>query len=477
MLTFIGRERELSELKEFSSRSVAGLAVVCGRRRIGKSTLIEYFATNLAKGRRFIELYGLAPREGINTADQLKHFGELLGVAFDLPAMNFAHWNEALNSLATLTKKGSYIILLDEISWMAGQDDDFAAKLKGIWDTKFKKNPKLLMFLCGSVTSWIQENILNDKGYVGRISLTLTLEELPLFHANKFFEKNKLLSAYEKFKILCITGGVPRYLEEINPKLTAEQNIKRLLYQKEAFLFLEFNKIFKDIFGKHADSYKEIVRTLVQSPLEQSQICEKLGIGPTGAFSKRLDTLIAAGFIRRDFVWNLNGNQSSVSRYRLSDNYIRYYLKYVEPKKVRIEQGLFDEVNLDNMAEWTTIMGLQFENLVYNNLKWIVKKLNIPFETIISAAPYFQNKTTKQESCQIDLLIHTKFTLYVCEIKFRQKITTTVIQEVLQKIERLHYPKTLTVRPVLIYQGELAPQIDREHFFSHLVCFEDLLFS
>lgn len=475
MSSFVGRKPELSELKEFSNRTTAGLAVVCGRRRIGKSTLIEYFAKDIVKGRRFVELYGLAPREGIDNADQLRHFGELLGASFNLPAMHFAHWNEAFDTLASLTQKGGFVILLDEISWIAGSDEDFAGKLKGAWDTKFKKNPKLLLFLCGSVTSWIRDNILNDKGYVGRISLTLTLEELPLCDANEFFAKNELMSAHEKFKLLCVTGGVPRYLEEINPKLSAEENIKKLLYRKEAFLFLEFDKIFKDIFGKRAEDYKKIVKVLVASPLEPKQIAEKLGVSVTGAFSKRLDVLMTAGFIRRDFVWNLNGKETSISRYRLSDNYIRYYLKYVEPQKSKIEKDLFDEIHLDNLREWMTIMGLQFENLVHNNIKWVIKKLNIPFESIISVSPYFQNKTTKQESCQIDLLIHTKFTLYVCEIKFRRKIASTVIKEVLEKIQKLRYPKTLSVRPVLIYQGELAPQIQKDNFFSNLIAFEELL--
>ncbi len=477
MAPFVGRNKQLIELKEFSRRKTAGLAVVFGRRRVGKSTLIEHFATHIAKGYRFIELYGLAPREGIDNADQLQHFGERLGAAFNLPALHFAHWNDALDTLATLTAKGSTIILLDEISWMAGKDKDFTGKLKGIWDTKFKKNPKLLLFLCGSVTSWIQENILKDRGYVGRISLTLCLEELPLFDANQFFSENKLISAYEKFKILCITGGVPRYLEEIDPKTTAEENIQRLCYRKESFLFLEFDKIFNDIFGNRADDFKSIVKTLVNGPLEPKKICENLSIESTGGFTKQLEKLKTAGFIQRDFVWDLTGRKTALSTYRLSDNYLRYYLKYIDPKKEAIARGLYTDIHLDNLSEWVTIMGLQFENLVYNNIHWLLKKLSIPFESIISVSPYFQKKTTKQEACQIDLLIHTKFTLYLCEIKFRRKITTSVIKEVSQKIERLRYSRSLTVRPVLIYQGELAAAIPKENFFAHLISFDELLIN
>jgi hypothetical protein len=102
--------------------------VICGRRRVSKSTLVEHFAS----GVRFLEFYGLAPREGLTTRDQLDHFGELLGLAFKLPAMKFDNWNHALDMLGGLTTKGAVIIFFDEISWMAGADKDFVGKLKGI---------------------------------------------------------------------------------------------------------------------------------------------------------------------------------------------------------------------------------------------------------------------------------------------------------------------------------------------------------
>jgi len=88
--------------------------------------------------------------------------------------------------LATLTKQGPYVIFFDEISWLGGKDKDFPGKLKGVWDTQLKKNPQLKLILCGSVSSWIQENILKSKEFVGRVSLTIDLDELPLCQANHF---------------------------------------------------------------------------------------------------------------------------------------------------------------------------------------------------------------------------------------------------------------------------------------------------
>jgi len=467
---FIGREVELKKLQEFQARKVAGLIVVCGRRRIGKSTLIEHFAQSSS----FLEFYGLAPREGLTMQDQLDHFGELLGIAFSMPALKFDNWNSALSMLATLTATGRFIILLDEISWMAGSDKDFAGKLKGIWDTKFKKNSELTLILCGSVTSWIEENILNDKGFMGRISLTLTLEEMPLKDANKFWG-NRAVSPAEKCKILCVTGGIPRYLEEIRPEQSAEQNIKRLGFSQGGLFVEEFDKIFRDIFGRQANSYKQIIQALSNGSREIGALCSALGIKQTGGFSKKLHVLEQSGFIIRDYVWEKNHKKSKLSRYRLKDNYIRFYLKYIEPKKELIQSGLYEDLFLDDLPEWPTIMGLQFENLVLNNLRTIQHLLGISSSSVLSAAPYFQHETKKQRACQVDLLIQCRYSLYVCETKCRQKITPVVIDEVEEKIARLSIPKEVSIRPVLIYQGELAPQIERANFFTNLISFEELL--
>lgn len=114
---------------------------------------------------------------------------------------------------------------------MDGKDQTFLGKLKTAWDMHFSKNPHLVMALCGSISSWIEENILSSTGFVGRITMDLVLEELPLHACNAFWHpKEKRIAAFEKFKLLSITGGVPRYLEEISPEFPAEKNIQNLCF-------------------------------------------------------------------------------------------------------------------------------------------------------------------------------------------------------------------------------------------------------
>ncbi len=473
---FIGRKEELEKLERISKLNKASLVVCRGRRRIGKSTLIQHFGK---KFKYFYEFQGLSPRGSISKNDQLKNFSRLMSDQFDLPELSFHNWNEAFSFLSKLTGKKKVILFLDEISWMGNDDKDFAGQLKIAWDTKFKLNKKLILVLCGSVSSWIDQNILNSTDFMGRISLTITLDELPINHCNQFFGKKKdRISSYEKFKLLAITGGVPRYLEEIDITESAEQNIKHMCFDSSGILFNEFDSIFNDIFSLKAGVYKQIVEALVNSKLSFSEICKKIKVEPNGVISKYLFDLETSGFISREHTFSsLTGKKGKLSKYRLRDNYIRFYLKYIFPEKDKIEKNIYRYLSPENLGGFETAMGLQLENLVLSNLNSIIAILNIPPEIILSASPYFQNKTTRQKACQIDLLIHTKSTLYVCEIKFKKKIPKTVIHEVKEKILRLKYSKNTSVRPVLIHVGKVAPSIIEEHFFDKIIPLEDLLQS
>jgi AAA+ ATPase superfamily predicted ATPase len=473
---FVGRENELQLLNGLFDLKKAAIAVCAGRRRIGKSTLIQQFGKN---AKAFLEFQGLPPREGITKKNQLNAFSEQLAKQTSLPKLNLESWYQAFSLLNNVIKNERTVILLDEISWMATRDKDFAGQLKIVWDTEFKHHSKLILVLCGSVSSWIDENILNSAGFVGRISLKLTPQELSLFHCNMFWgKKTDRIDAKEKLKMLAVTGGVPRYLEEINPNLPAEENIRRICFSKEGFLYSEFEQIFRDIFSRRAPVYKRIVSVLVRGPKSISELAEHLGRKRGGDLSRYLDDLSASGFIAKDVVFRPGKKDASkLAKYRLKDNYLRFYLKYLEPIKAKIEKGLFSEVAIESLSEWETIMGLQFENLVLNNIRSVCSLLAINMNTVISAAPYFQRKTQRKKPCQIDLLIETKYTLYVCEIKFRKKIPRVVISEVRKKIERLKSPAGLTVRPVLIYSGGLASGIEEDGFFDKIIHFEKLLSS
>jgi AAA+ ATPase superfamily predicted ATPase len=468
-LPFVGRRRLLDRLNLLFSKKTATLAVIKGRRRVGKSRLIQEFA----EGHRFLQFSGIPPEEGITAQDQRDVFAKLLGGYCGFPSLRATDWSDLFQMLADQTRAGQVIILFDEISWMATGDATFLGKLKNAWDLELKKNHQLILILCGSVSVWIEENILSSTGYFGRIPVRITLEELPLYDCNKLLEAQQLIgTTYEKFQLLAITGGIPWYLEQLQPDVTAEKNIRYLCFTEGAIFLEEYGLIFHDIFGSKGDMYEKIIRLLADGDLEYNDICDSLNYVQSGMMSRYLKNLITAGFVSRDFTWLIKkGKPARLSKYRLSDNYLRFYLKYIEPKQELISQGLYQDVDFMNLPGWYTVMGYQFENLVLKNRKAIFRLLGIEFSHIVANNPYFQRKTTRHQGCQIDFLIQTLFnTLFVCEIKFsKNELGVSVIEEVEEKIRRLSKPRGFSCFPVLIHvNGVSDAVIDKGYFYKFI---------
>ncbi|MGD9108657.1 MAG: ATP-binding protein [Gammaproteobacteria bacterium] len=476
MATFIGRDNELSELKRFLDKNTASLIVVRGRRRIGKSRLIEEFAKN----HQFLSFAGLAPTKHTTKQSELDEFSKQFSEETGLPPAKFEDWNTAFTYLAQFTQNNRVIIALDEISWMGSKDSDFLSKLKNAWDKKFKKNHKLILILCGSASAWIKKNILSSTGFVGRISYKLKLEELPIQDCKNFWgNSSKNISSYEKLKILSVTGGIPKYLEEINPNLTAEENIKNLCFTNGALLVDEFKQIFNSLFLHNSEMYKKIVRTLANGSKENEEICRTIGIQQTGKISGYLEELVLAGFVNRDYTWNIKTglDYNKIFKYRLSDNYLRFYLKYIEKYLTQIERNTYTLTSLTSLPGWFTIIALQFENLVINNKNYLFNQLGLKPDDIINANPFFQRKTLRQPGCQIDYMIQTKSNcLYICEIKFsKNTIGCEVIKEVQIKIDRLKIPRGFSCRPVLIHVNGVSKELINNKYFNKIIDFDEVL--
>ncbi len=467
--SFAGRAQELATLGRFLSKKSSSLLVVRGRRRIGKSRLIEEFA----KGYRFYSFAGLAPTEHTTAQSQRDEFARQLNEQVGIPEVKADDWGKLFFLLSEKIQKGRVIVLFDEISWMGSKDPDFLGKVKNAWDQKFKSNPELIFVLCGSASAWIEENILSSTGFLGRVSYTLTLDELPLNDCEWFWGKAaKNISSYEKLKLLAVTGGVPKYLEEIDPTLSAEDNIRQLCFRKGGLLVDEFDHLFSNIFQRKSHLYQEIVRTLTYGSKEPVQLARELGVDLSGLFSEYLEELALSGFVRRDYTWHIKtGQDSKLSKFRLSDNYVRFYLRYIEKCRTKIDRGGFEFKSLMSLPEWNTIMGLQFENLILNNRKFLHNSLGISQDDIISENPFYQTRTTKQLGCQIDYMIETRFnTLYICEIKFsKNPIGPEVINEVQNKIDHINRPKGYSCRPVLIHVNGVSDDIIDSSYFALII--------
>ncbi|MEI6790327.1 MAG: hypothetical protein WCK42_04000, partial [Myxococcaceae bacterium] len=207
------------------------------------------------------------------------------------------------------------------------------------------------------------------------------------------------------------------------------------------------------------------------------EISKELGVEHSGRIFQYIEELQLAGFVQRQWSWHLNtGLDSRLSRYRLSDNYLRFYLKYIEKYKTKIDRRSFDFKSLSALPGWESMMALQFENLVLNNRGFIWKTLGIKPEEILSENPFFQHQTKAQKGCQIDYLIQTRFgSLYICEIKFsKNPVSPSIIEQVQQKIDRIKKPKGLSCRPVLIHVGGVHSDVEDSGFFSEIIDFGEI---
>ncbi len=477
---FVGRVSELQKLKVLYDRKRPTLAVIKGRRRIGKSRLISEFSNQyLLKGSRFFVFTGLPPIAEITAQDQRDYFLQQLSEQLNIPLVHMTEWSQILNYFAKHISPGD-IILFDEISWMGSMDHTFVPKLKPWWDVTLENKNHLLLVFCGSVSTWVEENILNSTAFLGRISLKMTLEPLMIPQSTTFLKTLGFKgSDFEIYKILCILGGVPWYLGQINPDIMADENIKNLCFEKDGLLTSEFKSIFHDIFNGKGTTYKKILDSLKDGMKSLTELQEDIQ-QKNQDLSLLMDHLITSGFVAEHHQWSLKtGKILKQKLYGILDPYIRFYLKNIEPYQIEISKGSFNSINISNLPGFTSHMGLQFENLLIQNRSLLLKSIEIDELDCVFDGPYRQTKTSQNKGCQIDYLIQTKSkNLFLCEFKSGLKeLGMDVIEEVQEKINRLSIPVGFAVIPVLFHMGGVSKNFLNSKYFYRIIDAKDFLKS
>lgn len=475
---FYGRDDVMNDLMALWGKKVSSLITCRGRRRIGKSTLIEQFAKKSRA--RFIKIEGIKPDAMMTNAVQLANFGKYLALQTGAEDSVPSNWAVAFKRLDREIADGERtIVLLDEISWMGRFDPRFADDLRIAWENQWKKHDRLIVVLCGSVSSWIKDNIIDNTAYLGRRSGDFVIGELPLRECVKFWGRAaEKMETREILDVLSVTGGVPRYLEEIDPGLSADENIRRMCYRPKSPLRVDFDEMFSDVITRQPTFAARVLRCLADGPKTVSEIAGLLEMGRNGHISAALDQLAEAGFVAADQGRNPETGVDMRERsYRLRDNYTRFYLKYVEPVKTVIDSDSYSFVSLDQLEGWDAVMGLAFENLVLNHFREFLPRLGLGKALVVSAAPYRKSGSEKRHvrGCQVDLLVQTENTICLVEVKRRKSIDRGVIDEMDDKVEALSRPKGKTIRTALVYDGELAKTVEASGYFNAIVNIREIL--
>ena len=474
MKPFVGRDNELRRLEDLSKSGRACLVVIKGRRRIGKSRLAEEFG----KDKVFLPFSGLAPVKGVTAQDQRDAFARQLATLFHLPPFTFTDWSDAFAHLSRHLTAKPTVILFDEISWMGSKDPTFISKLKVWWDLVLQNHPSIILILCGSISTWIDKNIINSTAFFGRVSLYLELTELSIPQCRELLNLQGFKgSDLDFFKILSVTGGVPWYLEQIQTHQSADENIKRLCFEKNGLLVHEFDRIFNDLFSSRGEIYKKIITILSQGMKDRATLQKTMAYSPSGTLSHHLKALEICGFVSKHPDWSLKtGKPGKLTLYRLSDNYLRFYIHYIEPNLTKIEQGSFLEVPLSSLPGWEPMLGFQLENLLLKNRSLLYQALGIHAQDIVIDNPYFQKASGRKKGCQIDYLIqmHSN-TLFVCEVKMRRReLGLEVIDAMKTKIASLALPKGFGISPVLLHLGPVSDALLSSRYFYRIIDIADL---
>lgn len=467
MKKFIGRCNELKKLNNLMSQNKACITVIKGRRRIGKSRLVSEFA----KDKLFLSFSGIPPQKNVTAKDQRNAFTKQLQKYSKQQFNNSDDWVDIFDQLTTCISTKPTVILFDEISWMGSKDPTFLGKIKNWWDLVLQNKANLMLVFCGSVSTWINANIINSTAFFGRISLYITLSELPLKEAYKFLQTLGVTqSIYDCYKLLSVVGGVPWYLEQIIPNQTVDDNIKRLCFESDGLLVKEFDRIFYDLFLGKGEIYEKIVHLLASGMMTLSQIREKLSYPQSGKLSQYMNDLEVSGYITQHPTWNLKtGKIGKQKIFRLNDNYLRFYIKYIEPNLQRLP--------LNSMPGWESIIGIQLETLLLNNRKLLKEAIGIQTSDVVLDNPYIQKSSTKHKGCQIDYLIQTRSNnLFLCEFKLRKhELNTNVIDEMQKKVKALSIPRGFGVCSVLFHLSGVTPSVFEHNYFYKIIDLHDLI--
>lgn len=409
----IGRKKEIEQLKKLYSSSKAELVAVYGRRRVGKTFLInETFENNF-----FFKHSGLSlddSNDNKKTEIQLKSFSKSLSLYGMDTDKEIKDWFEAFFYLTKFimqsTDKSKKVIFIDELPWLDTKGSNFISAFEGFWNSFACARKDLLVIVCGSATSWIENNLINNTGGLyGRVTYEIKLNPFNLSETKEFLKSNGVdYSLYDITQAYMIFGGIPHYLNYIDNRYSLAQNVDNLFFKKNGLLSLEFDRLFDSVFS-FSEKAKAIIRLLSTNSIGFSrvEIAEKLNLSDGGVLSKYLNSLVASNFIIKYVPFGFSKRDV---HYKLIDPFCIFFIKFVLDKSEK-ENLWSEDSSSQKISSWR---GYAFENVCFNHIDQIKFALGILGVSTTTSAFY-----NKEDGYQIDLMIVRKDNIInLCEIKF-----------------------------------------------------------
>lgn len=347
---FIGRERELASLECLYKSDKFEFAVVYGRRRVGKTALISRFIEE----KKAIYLMGVESSEKQNLENFSRSILEYgTGMQMDTAFLSF---QAALEYVFTLAEKERIILVIDEYPYVARASKSFASTLQMLID-KHKDRSRLMLILCGSSMSYMEDHVLAYKAPLyGRRTAQMKIQPFDFADTCRYFSD---FGAEEKALIYGITGGTPQYLLQMSEHLSIEDNIKNTFLNPTSSIYEEPENLLKQEVREPA-LYNAIITAIAGGASRMSEISGKVGEN-TSVCSSYIKNLMALGLVKKDTPYGEKESRKSV--YAIADHMFRFWYRFIPENSSVIGRGAADLAYRRIAPHLADFMGKVFEDI------------------------------------------------------------------------------------------------------------------
>jgi hypothetical protein len=407
----IGRKKELDLLSKLNDSTSATFVAVYGRRRVGKTFLIRQAFHNQ------FDFY-LTGMSKVSLSQQLANFHAALTKYSPLAneekiASNWFTAFQQLSALLESSKRTKKIVFLDELPWLDIAQSDFIPALEHFWNSWASARNDVILIVCGSAAGWMINKLINNKGGLhNRVTHRIKLEPFTLKECEEFLKyKTAIFDRYQIVQLYMVMGGIPFYLEQIDVKQSAAQNINRLCFEKNGILRAEFDNLYRSLFD-NAEKHIAVIETLSKKAkgLTRGELIKGAKLPSGGSLTRILRELEESNFIQKYISY---GKKEKNSLYQLTDFYSLFYLKCIKKASILDENSWINGLDSPEQRAWS---GYAFEQVCLAHIKEIKQAIGISgVQTTTSS----WISTGAGPGAQIDLVIDRRDqVINICEMKF-----------------------------------------------------------
>ena len=405
----------------------------------------------------------------------LRQLSGYLGDAL-IAKLKLDSWSEFFQILHDkIPSSEPYTVYLEEVQWLANYDHRLIAELKFVWDNFLRHKPRFLLILCGSAPSFMLTKVLRSKALYNRSQHQLHLKPFSLRESATFMGPR-----YQRLQVLdaqLTVGGIPEYLNYLKTDASVLVALCKHSFRKDSFFCTEYDRTFTSSLADNKH-YKKIVELLSKKKfLTREQIVKALGRTSGGDITELLEDLILCGFVERYHPFHLS-TSSKLARYQISDCYLQFFYKFINPMLPQIENGSFDQDPMSalNKRSFDTWLGFAFERYCRRHERRIAKLLE--FSGIHYRSGTFFNRSTNRRDpgFQWDLAFdRDDRVLTLCEIKYqRSPVTESVVSEFEGKLAHLPATSHKAVQRVLITPIGASQALHNIGYFDRIISAEEL---